>query len=123
MVVGSKRVLSTGMVAAGIIGLLMIVSGCSTTALSGKTGVPQGAKAVGGGFAIDWEAPTAGTVYLVEETSGKIIETRSVDEDESYEFDADLSVDEVVQAFEQIAGVEMEKARLVLYFKPSPAEE
>ncbi|MBP7051534.1 MAG: hypothetical protein KBE65_11010 [Phycisphaerae bacterium] len=106
----------------GIVSLLMI-AGCSTTAFSGRTGVPQGAKAVGGGFAIDWEAPTAGTVYLVEETSGKIIETRSLDEDETFEFEADLSDDEVVQAFEQVTGVEMEKARLVLYFQPSPAEE
>ncbi len=122
MVVSSRRVASMVMMLAGVVGLLMI-AGCSTTAFSGRTGVPQGATAVGGGFAIDWEAPMAGTVYLVEETSGKIIETRSLDEDETFEFEADLSDDEVVQAFEQIAGVEMEKARLVLYFKPSPAEE
>ncbi|HNS18872.1 MAG TPA: hypothetical protein PKH24_00155 [Sedimentisphaerales bacterium] len=122
MMVWSRRVVSTGMVAAGVVGLLMI-AGCSTTAFLGRAGVPRGAKVVGGGFAIDWEAPTAGTAYLVEETSGKIIETRSLDEDETLDFDVDLSDDEVVQVFERITGVEMKKARLVLYFKPSPAEE
>jgi len=122
MTVWSRRVVSVGMRTGGIVGLLMI-AGCSTTAFSGRTGVPQGAKAVGGGFAIDWEAPTAGTAYLVEETSGKIIETESLDEDETFEFDADLSIDEVVRTLEQVMGVDISKARLVLYFKPSPAEE
>ncbi len=109
------------MMAAGVVGLLMI-AGCNTTAFPGRTGVPRGAKVVGGGLAINWEAPTAGTVYLVEETSGKIIETQSLDEDATFEFDADFSDDDVVKTFERVTGVGIEKVRLVLYFKPSPPE-
>jgi hypothetical protein len=122
MMVGSKRVLSTGMMAAGVVGLVMIAGGCSTMASSSKADLPRGAQVVGGGFGIDWEVPTAGTVYLVEKTSGKIIETESLDEGMSYDFEMDLSDDEVVGAFERATGVDVKQARLVLYFKPAPAE-
>ncbi|MEN6337720.1 MAG: hypothetical protein ABFE01_25990 [Phycisphaerales bacterium] len=107
------------MVMVAIVGLLMAASGCSTmTALHGAD-VPGGAQVVGGGFMINWEAPTAGTVYLVEKTSGKIIETRSLDEDDTYEFEMSLDDEAVVKTFENAFGVPMGKAKFVLYFKPA----
>jgi len=110
------------MVMVAVVGLLMAASGCSTmTSLHGAD-VPGGAQIVGGGFMINWIAPTAGTVYLVEKTSGKIVETRSLDKDDTYEFEMSLDDEAVVKTFENAFGVPMKKAKLVLYFKPAPAE-
>jgi hypothetical protein len=108
-------------VVAAVAGLMMAAAGCSTMGLQGGD-LPRGAKVVGGGFLIDWEAPTPGTAYLVETKSGKIVETRSLDEDDSYDFEMSLDDEDVVKTFENAFGVPMEKAKLVLYFKPAGPE-
>lgn len=118
---GANRQVNAKVVA--VVGLMLVAAGCSTMGPLRGGDLPRGAKVVGGGFQIDWEAPTAGTAYLVEETSGKIITTESLDEDETFEFQADLSDADMMAVFEQVTGVDIETARLVLYFKPSPAEE
>ena len=100
------------------VGLLMSAAGCGTlTSLQGGD-LLKGAKVVAGGFAINWKAPTAGTVYLIEKTSGKTIETQSVDEGGTYEFEMTLDDEEVLQTFANAFGVSVKEAELVLYFKP-----
>lgn len=120
--VWGRRVRGTGMMISAIVVLMMTSAGCSTTMLSGGADLPSNTQIVGGGFRIYWEAPAPGTVYLVEKTSGKILETESLDGGASYEFDMDLSDEGVVGAFERIIGDDAKKARLVLYFKPAPSE-
>jgi len=105
-------------VTVGIVGL-MAVAGCSTTGSLGRGDLPTGVQVVGGGFMINWDAPTNGTAYLVETMSGKIVETRSVEEGDTYDFEMSLDDEDVVKAFENAFGVPMEKARFVLYFKPA----
>jgi len=75
---------------------------------------------VGGGMMIAWKAPARGTVYLVEKQTGKIVETRSLEQDEVYSFAATS----VVQAdeFEQMLGIRFSRARFLLYFEPAVAE-
>ena len=80
-----------------------------------QRGIPAKEFLVGGGFQINYTAPADGTVYWVEETTAKILETRSVTEDEGVEFEMDAEADE----FKQGIGVEMAKAKLSLYFIPS----
>jgi hypothetical protein len=72
---------------------------------------------VGGGMTIEWKAPEAGTVYLVEKKTRKLVETRSLDEGEAFSF----TVDSVVRAQElgDILGINVAKAEFLLYFEPA----
>lgn len=122
MALGRSRVSGgNGIVAAAVMGLLMTLAGCGTMRLQGSD-LPRGAKVVGGGFLIDWQAPTAGTVYLVEKTTGKIVETKSLDEDDSYDFEMSLDDQSVTETFKDTFGIPVKEAKLVLYFKPAGPE-
>ncbi|MBP8303641.1 MAG: hypothetical protein KBE04_05895 [Phycisphaerae bacterium] len=82
-----------------------------------QRGVPARQYLVGGGFKINYTAPADGTVYWVEETTGKILETTSVTEDEDVEFEVNLS-DIEPDEFERRIGVDVAKAKMGLYFIP-----
>ena len=105
------------------LGLLMLLSlsGCGTTRQLQADGLPGEEYLVGGGLMIDWEAPADGTAYLVEKETGKIIETRSLKEGDSYGF----SVSSGTQAkeFEDVLGIDFSQARFLLYFKPAARKE
>ena len=66
---------------------------------------------------IGWKAPERGTVYLIEQQTGKIVETRSLEQDEVYSFAATS----VVQAdeLEQMLGIKFSKAHFQLFFEPA----
>ncbi len=83
-------------------------------------GVPGEEYLVGGGMMINWQAPAEGTAYLVEKTSGKIVETRSMKRGDIYDF----SIGSAGQAseFEKVFGVRLSEARLLLYFQPAAAD-
>lgn len=51
----------------------LVLAGCTTSNL------PRGARLVGGGLDIRYTAPAAGTVILIERTSGRIVATRSLE--------------------------------------------
>lgn len=106
-----------GCAMAVLIVLVMVGGGCGLGGSLRGTDLPKGLEVVGAGFMIDWDAPAAGTAYLVEKTSGKVIETRSLSEGESYDFTIDA--DEAGSEFEKVVGVPLASARLVLYFKPA----
>ncbi len=82
-----------------------------------QRGIPDKAFLVGGGFKINYTAPAEGTVYWVEETTGKILETRSVTDDEGVELEMDLE-DMEPDAFKRLIGVDMATAKMSLYFIP-----
>ncbi|HSV98662.1 MAG TPA: hypothetical protein VLI39_00710 [Sedimentisphaerales bacterium] len=104
-----------------IAALMMGIAGCSTLGPLQGADLPRDAQIVGGGFRVDWIAPADGTVLLYERKSGKLVETESLSEGDSYEYDMDLSDEEVTQTFEKAFGIPVKDARLVLYFKPAPA--
>ena len=56
-----------------IVALGVVLVGCATSVL------PRGARLVGGGLDIRYNAPTAGTVILIERTSGRIVATKSLE--------------------------------------------
>jgi hypothetical protein len=80
-------------------------------------GLPGEEYLVGGGMMIDWEAPAAGTAYLVEKVSGKIIETRSLNAGDSYSFSVGSS--KQASEFELMLGIKFSEARFLLYFQPN----
>lgn len=99
---------------------LSLLGGCASSRPLQANGLPGEEYLVGGGVMIEWEAPTDGTVYLVEKQTSKIIETRSLKEGESYSF----SVGSGAQAedFETVLGIDFSEARFLLYFKPAGRE-
>jgi hypothetical protein len=97
--------------------VLSFLAGCGTTRPLQADGLPGEEYLVGGGLMIDWEAPQDGTAYLVEKETGKIIETRSLKQGESYSFSASSPLQ--AQEFEQMLGISFSQARFLLYFKPA----
>lgn len=84
-------------------------------------GLPDEEYLVGGGMMINWDAPSEGTAYLVEKTSGKIVETRSMKPGDTYDF----SIASSAQAleFEKLFGVRLSEAQLLLYFEPADSKD
>jgi hypothetical protein len=101
-----------GLLVVAIIGLALSLGGCSTSV----AGLPSGVEAAGGGLTITWKVPASGTIYLVEKKTGKIIETKSVNEGEVFESQIEP---ESAETFENAVGVPLANARIVLYFKPA----
>lgn len=79
------RNIISGFVACGL-----VLAGCATS------NVPRGARLVGGGLHISYEAPAAGTVLLVERTSGRIVATESLAEGATFHFGPDWSASKQV---------------------------
>jgi len=93
---------------------LVIFVGCAS-----RGPLPRGARVVGGGFQIDWDAPSDGTAILVEAKTGRTVATKSVSLggggfkfDGSSRTDADL----LIAIF---ADRMPTNAQLVLYFVPT----
>jgi hypothetical protein len=107
-----------GVTAAASVALL--AGGCGPRPRSALEYLPGEKYVVGGGLNIDWKAPEPGTVYLVEKQTGKIMETRTLEKGETYTF----SVASVTQAdeLEQLLGITIAKAQIVLYFVPAAEE-
>lgn len=78
-------------------------------------GLPKPCYFVGGGFDLQYKAPCDGTLYVVEETSKKIVVTRSLATDDRYE--ETFSIDDL-QAREAF-GKRMSELDFNLYFIPA----
>jgi hypothetical protein len=103
-----------------LLGGVLMAGGCRSSRRSPIVRLPDTPRLVGGGMKIEWKAPERGTVYLVEKQTGKIVETRSLEEGEVYSF----SATSVVQAdeFEQMLGIRFSRAHFQLYFEPAGEE-
>ncbi len=105
----------------GYLGITMVLAATLFAGCASKdvrvAGMPGEQYLVGGGLNIGWKAPEAGTIYLIEKKTRKLVETRSVQEGEVYTF----TVDSIVRAQElgDILGVNFARAELLLYFEPA----
>ncbi len=97
--------------------MVLSLAGCSTREPSKPAYLSEDAQLVGGGVKIEWQAPQAGTAYLMEKRTGKLVETVTLESGGHYGF----SVESVVQADElqKLLGIEIAKAQFLLYFKPA----
>ena len=102
-----------------LLGGVLTVGGCKSSRQPAVVHLPDAPRLVGGGMMIGWKAPERGTVYLIEKQTGKIVETRSLEEGEVYSFAATS----VVQAdeFEQMLGIKFSRAHFQLFFEPAGA--
>ncbi len=64
----------------GITALGIVLAGCATSDL------PRGARLVGGGLKIEYNAPCDGIVILKERASGRIVATESLEEGDDFDF-------------------------------------
>ena len=99
----------------------MLPAGCmSMRPYSGKDfdskGLPNQKYLVGGGLQIEWVAPEAGTAYLVEETTGKIVMTKSMQPGDKFEFNPGQADPKEAK---EIFGVEMSELKFSLFFVPA----
>ncbi len=102
----------------GLLALIaLLFAGCRTSPKLQPDGLPGEQYLVGGGMMIDWEAPADGTAYLVEKTSGKIVETRSLTKGDSFTFS--VASGSQASEFERVLGIKFSEARLLLYFQPT----
>ncbi len=94
-----------------------LLAGCASDEDLRVAGLPGEQYLVGGGLTIGWKAPKAGTVYLMEKKTGKLVETRSLEEGDVYSF----TVDSIVRAQElgDILGINLTRAEFLLYFEPA----
>ena len=72
---------------------------------------------VGGGLTISWKAPEAGTVYLMEKKTRKLVETKSLEQGDVFSFTVDSTVR--AQELGDILGINLAKAQFLLYFEPA----
>jgi hypothetical protein len=94
----------------------VLLIGCTTTSAFRENGLPSERYAVGAGYTIEYKAASNGTVYWVEETSGKIVESKSVEKGQVVQFDLGATDnEECKEAF----GVDFKDTRLTLYFVPT----
>jgi len=95
----------------------ILLAGCESHGLRRPGNLPGGQRLVGGGVNITWKAPVAGTVFLVEKKTGKLIQTRSLDQGEVFSF----TVDSIVRAQElgEILGINLARTQFLLYFEPA----
>jgi hypothetical protein len=101
--------------------MLLCLAGCSTLSEGPltKSGIPHSRYLVGGGFSIEYIAPTNGTAYWVEETTEKILETKSLNSGDKAEFGGSMDADGVKQAL----GIDVKDTKFTLYFVPAEAAE
>ena len=98
--------------------LALVLGGCTIVGDSGSfrsDGLPKQQYYVGGGFMIEYEAPSPGTLYVVEKTSVKFIVTKSLDEGEVFELTLDPTDTEGLE----IIGIDPLNVKFCMYFVPA----
>lgn len=107
-------------VAAGMAGAVLSAGGCGSQEQFRPPYLRGDYRIVGGGTRITWEAPGEGTVYLVEKKTGRLVETRSLEQGEAYTF----TIETIVEAedIEQILGIDISDAEFLLYFEPAQSQ-
>lgn len=104
----------------------LVLGGCATTGMSGafdKDGLPKQQYYVGGGFSINYRAPgVRGNVYVVEENSGKLLVTESLEEHQVYNLDIDPREEDIHMRLKTI-GMDPLNLKFSLYFVPQQQAE
>ena len=103
----------------------LVFGGCATTGMSSafdKDGLPKQQYYVGGGIGINYRAPgVAGNVYVVEENSGKLLVTESLDKGQVYNLE--FSMDDDVHMGLKSIGIDPLNVKFALYFVPQQEAE
>ena len=99
----------------------LFLGGCTSTGMNGafrSDGLPKQQYYVGGGFSINFTAPASGTAYIVEENSGKLLMTQTLDKDQLCGVDIDTREEDTHLRLKSI-GIDPTNMKLGLYFVPA----
>ena len=107
-------------VVAAILGIVLAVAGCAPRGSARLEDLPGEQRLVGGGLMINWQAPEDGIVYLIEKRTGKLVETRSLHEGETYAFTVETAVD--AADMESLLGINIAQTEFLLYFEPAESQ-
>lgn len=113
-----NRIRAAGwIVGVALTGAALMLGGCGQQAPRRLANLPGEYRLVGGGLMISWKAPEPGTVFLVEKKTGKLVETRTLEEGDTYLF----AVESIVRAEElqEMLGVNFSRTEFLLYFEPA----
>lgn len=95
------------------------IAGCTSNSQFRTNGLPAQKYLVGGGFQIEWTAPTNGTAHLVEENTARIVQSQYLEKGGEFEVSIDLAPGEFVDIF----GISKGDAKFSLYFIPSEVSD
>ena len=108
--------------AALLLALSLSAAGCYGGPSSNKVftanDIPVRQYLVGGGFVIEYVAPVNGTAYWVEETTQKILQTKSLNSGDKAEFGGGDP-----KQLKQVLGIDFKDIKFTLYFVPVEAPE
>ena len=68
-----------------------------------------------------WSAPSAGTAFLMEKRTRRLVETRSMDEGDVQWFTVDCTAR--AQELGDILGISLARTQFLLYFEPGNREQ
>jgi hypothetical protein len=94
--------------------LIAVATGCQTSKAYNSNGVPSNKYIIGGGYQIDFTAPCKGVAYAVEAKSQKVLQLKSLDKGERFNFEVDAQNED----FEKTLGIKRSDARFAFYFVP-----
>ncbi len=93
--------------------LTALLAGCQTA--NKHANLTADDHIVGGGYAIEFTAPFAGTAILVDNSTGKYVATKSMEAGDDFEMSLDPSEEHV----QQLLGEDLSSTNLILYFVPN----
>lgn len=96
---------------------VIVLAGCRSEERFRPEYLSGESRLVGGGFKIVWQAPVSGTAYLVERRTGKLVQTVTLGEGETYKFTVESVVD--ADDLETLLGIDIDNVQLLLYFRPA----
>lgn len=111
------RILRT--LTATCVGAALLFTGCAIGPKFDASGIPAHRYYVGGGILIEYKAPENGTVFVVEETTDRILVTKSIEQGEAFEFKVEVEDAEARKQFEAALGKAVNEARFALFFIPA----
>jgi hypothetical protein len=94
-----------------ILGLALLLGGCRSSGPFDWRGLPREHYYVGGGYDLDYTAPIAGTLYIVEKRTDKLIGTKSMAKGERHQSTMNLD--------HKALGIDPDEMRFAFYFIPT----
>jgi hypothetical protein len=89
----------------------LFLGGCQSNGSFDWRGLPREHYYIGGGYDIDYTARTAGTLYIVEKRTNKLVGTKTMSAGERHQGKMDLD--------HKALGIDASRMRFAFYFIPA----
>lgn len=113
-----RKCILTGMLILTFTGCRIMTDNDVSKQALGFDGIPSSEYLVGGGYVIRYRAQVAGTLYLADENSQRLLATVSLQSGESHHMEYNIE-DEKLAANLDALGIDPQLASFKLYFVPN----